>query len=66
MRNYDSIYGVKNQGVVFNTDFSRWEYYGKHPVIRAGEPQPEFVSGDYQKCVTYKMNVEGKADEMSV
>lgn len=57
--NYDSIYSVKNQGVVFNTEFGRWEYYGHDSVIRNGEPQPEFVSEDYQKCVTYKMAVEG-------
>lgn len=66
MHDYDTILNVKGQGVFFNTEFGRWEYYGKHPVIRAGEPQPEFVSEDYQKCVTYKKIVEGKNDEMPV
>jgi hypothetical protein len=53
--------GLENrQGVYYNTEFGRWEYYGKNPVIRAGEPQPSFVSADYQKCITYKMVVEGE------
>jgi hypothetical protein len=53
--------GLENrQGVYYNTEFGRWEYYGKNPVIRAGEPQPNFVSADYQKCITYKMVVEGE------
>jgi hypothetical protein len=50
----------KKQGVYYNTEFGRWEYYGENPVIRAGEPQPSFVSAGYQKCITYKMAVEGK------
>lgn len=45
--------------IVYNTEFSRWEVYGPDPVIRAGEPQPQFVSADYERCVTYRMAVEG-------
>ena len=44
----------------FNTDFPRWEVYGEDPVIRNGEPQPEFVSESYEKCRIYKETVEGK------
>jgi hypothetical protein len=50
---------LKKQGIFYNTDFGRWEYYSNNPVIRAGEPQPGFVSADYEKCVAYKMKVEG-------
>ena len=46
--------------IKFNTDFPRWEVYGENPVIRNGEPQPEFVSDSWEKCITYKMAVEGK------
>jgi hypothetical protein len=57
---YNSILGVKKQGIVFNPEFERWEYYGADPVMRGGEPQPEFVSADYEKCITYRMTVEGE------
>ena len=46
--------------ILYNPQFHRWEVYGEDPVIRNGEPQPEFVSDSYQKCITYKMAVEGK------
>lgn len=59
-RDYNSILGVKKQGIVFNPEFERWEVYGDDPVIRNGEPQPEFVSVNYDKCITYRMTVEGK------
>jgi hypothetical protein len=58
--NYNTTICEKKQGVYYNTEFGRWEYYGENPVIRAGEPQPGFTSPDYQKCITYKMAVEGK------
>lgn len=45
--------------IVYNTEFSRWEVYGTDPVIRAGEPQPQFVSADYERCITYRRAVEG-------
>lgn len=45
--------------IVFNPDFPRWEVYGPDPVVRAGEPQPEFVSPDYEKCITYRRTMEG-------
>jgi hypothetical protein len=45
--------------IVYNTEFSRWEVYGPDPVIRAGEPQPQFVSADYERCITYRRAVEG-------
>lgn len=54
---YDSIYCVKKQGIIFNPEFERWEYYGDDPVVRNDEPQPEFVSADYEKCITYRMTV---------
>lgn len=57
---YNSILGLKTQGIIFNPEFERWEYYGADPVIRNGEPQPEFVSSDYEKCITYRMTVEGE------
>lgn len=59
-RDYNSILGVKKQGIVFNPEFERWEYYGADPVVRGGDPQPEFVSVDYEKCITYRITVEGK------
>lgn len=46
--------------IIFNPEFHRWEVYGENPVIRAGEPQPDFVSSDYQKCITYRMLVEAR------
>ena len=58
MYNYNTIFAEKKQGVFYNTEYGRWEYYGSNPVIRAGEPQPEFVSADYEKCIVYKMAVE--------
>lgn len=60
-RNYISTPDGKKQGIFYNTEFRRWEYYGGNPDIRVGEPQPEFVSKDYDKCLTYKMAVEGMA-----
>lgn len=47
--------------IVYNTEFSRWEVYGPDPVIRAGEPQPQFTSGDLDECLAYKKAVEGTA-----
>lgn len=46
--------------IVYNTEFSRWEVYSPNAVIRNGERQPDFVSADYEKCITYKTIVEGK------
>lgn len=60
LRNYNNTSGEKKQGIFYNTEFRRWEYYGGNPAIRAGEPQPSFVNADYQKCITYKMVVEGE------
>lgn len=57
---YNSILGLKTQGIIFNPEFERWEYYGADPVVRNGEPQPEFVSINYDKCITYRMTVEGE------
>lgn len=59
MHYHNSTATEKRQGVYYNTEFGRWEYYSENPVIRAGEPQPSFTSPDYQKCITYKMTVEG-------
>lgn len=59
MYNYNNMEDEKKQGIYYNTEFGRWEYYSENPVIRAGEPQPEYVSADYEKCLTYKMTVEG-------
>lgn len=55
---YNSILAVKSQGIVYNAEFGRWEVYGDNPVIRAKEPQPEFVSEDFYKCLAYKETVE--------
>lgn len=55
---YSTIPWLKTQGIIFNPNFDRWEYYGAKPIMRGGEPQPEFVSTDYEKCITYKMIVE--------
>lgn len=45
--------------ILYNTEFYRWEVYGKHPVIRGGEPQPCFVNADIEKCEAYVEKVEG-------
>lgn len=45
--------------ILYNTETSRWEVYGPDPVIRNGEPQPQYVSKDFSKCLTYRMVVEG-------
>lgn len=45
--------------ILYNPQMHRWEVYGPDPVIRAGEPQPEFVSDDYEKCITYRRAVNG-------
>lgn len=37
----------------YNTDFHRWEVYGPTSVIRAGEPQPLFVSKYERPCMEY-------------
>ncbi len=58
MRDYNITADGKKQGVFYNTEFSRWEYYGANAVIRGGEPQPNFVSGSYEKCAAYAMTVE--------
>lgn len=47
--------------IKYNTDRSRWEVYPAHPRIRAGEPQPSFVSGSYEACVAYAARVEASA-----
>ena len=47
--------------IKFNTEFSRWEVYPAHPRIRAGEPQPSFVSGRYEACAAYVARVEARA-----
>lgn len=60
LRDYNNTSDGKKQGVFYNTEYSRWEYYGENPVIRGGEPQPQFVSGSYEKCVAYAMTVEGR------
>lgn len=44
--------------IVYNTEFSRWEVYSDHPVIRAGRPQPCFVSAEREKCEAYIQRVE--------
>lgn len=48
--------------IIFNPEFERWEVYGNNPVIRAGEPQPEFVSGSFEKCAAYKAATEGRRE----
>lgn len=47
--------------IKYNTEFSRWEVYPEHPRIRAGEPQPSFVSGSYEACAAYVARVEARA-----
>ena len=44
--------------IIYNPEFDRYEVYGDNPVIRAGEPQPDFVSADVDACITYRMLVE--------
>lgn len=39
--------------IKYNTDFKRWEVYNDNPVIRAGEPQPCFVSASHVRCEKY-------------
>lgn len=40
--------------IFFNTEFHRWEVYNQmHHVIRAGEPQPAFVSSSLLECEDY-------------
>lgn len=46
--------------IKYNTEFHRWEVFNDHPVIRAGEPQPCYVSAEREKCEAYKKKVEGK------
>lgn len=46
--------------ILFNPEFERYEVYSPDAVIRNGERQPDFVSADYEKCITYKTIVEGK------
>ena len=58
MYNYNTTNVEKKQGVFYNTEYGRWEYYGADSVIRGGEPQPKFVSGNYKKCMAYAMRVE--------
>ena len=60
MHNHNTTNAEKKQGVFYNTEYGRWEYYGADSVIRGGEPQPKFVSADYEKCVTYKTIMEEK------
>ena len=47
--------------IKYNTRRFRWEVYPAQPRIRAGEPQPSFVSGSYEDCVTYVARVEARA-----
>lgn len=47
--------------IKYNTEFSRWEVYHEHPRIRAGEPQPSFVSGSFEACAAYVARVEARA-----
>lgn len=47
--------------IKYNTDRSRWEVYHAQPRIRAGEPQPSFVSGSFEACVAYVARVEARA-----
>lgn len=61
LRNYNNTSDEKKQGIFYNTEFRRWEYYGEAPTKRAGEPQPEFVSDSYEKCITYKTAIEEMA-----
>ena len=58
MQDYDSIFDLKKQGIIFNPKLERWEYYGSDPIVCSGEPQPEFVSADYGRCITYKITIE--------
>ena len=58
MYNYDTILGVKRQGIIFNAETNQWEYYSSDPFTHDGEPQPEFVSDDFSKCLTYKISIE--------
>ncbi len=58
MHNHNTTSTEKKQGVFYNTEYGRWEYYGGNTVIRGGEPQPKFVSAKYEKCVAYAMTVE--------
>lgn len=58
MYNYDTILGVKRQGIIFNAETNQWEYYSSDPFTRDGEPQPEFVSESFDKCLTYKVSTE--------
>lgn len=46
--------------ILYNTEFHRWEVYGETTVIRAGEPQPRYVSAERDKCEAYKKKVEGR------
>lgn len=56
----NSTKSEKKQGIFFNTDYQRWEYYGQDSVIRSGEQQPKFVSANYDFCAEYKRKVEGE------
>ena len=47
--------------IKYNTDRSRWEVYPAQPRIRAGEPQPSFVSGSFEACAAYVARVEARA-----
>ena len=47
--------------IKYNTDRSRWEVYPAQPRIRAGEPQPSFVSGSFDDCAAYVARVEARA-----
>lgn len=57
------VKGKEKMQILLNTDYARWEVYGPDPVIRAGEPQPQYVSESYDKCITYRMAVEGQHDK---
>lgn len=58
--NYNTTNVEKKQGVFYNTEYGRWEYYDADSVIRGGEPQPKFVSANYYFCAEYKREMEGE------
>lgn len=39
--------------IKFNPEFHRYEVYGQKSVVRAGEEQPVFVTGEYEKAAEY-------------
>lgn len=39
--------------IKFNTEMKRYEVYPDKPVIRAGKPQPSYVSASLHDCGEY-------------